>query len=213
MTDRAEFVFATLGTLFPEAACELDYRRQIDLLVAVMLSAQTTDAAVNRVTPALFARYPDAAAYAAAPAGEIEDLIRHLGLFRAKAKNIRAAAARIAAAGGDIPNDQAFLESLPGVGRKTANVFLAEWYREPRIAVDTHVSRVSYRLGFAARDEDPAKIERKLTEAFAPSTWIALHHRMIHFGRYRCYARKPLCDGCPFLSVCTEPQPTPRSDE
>lgn len=206
MRERAELVYAELGRLFPEAKCELNYGRQIDLLVAVMLSAQTTDAAVNAVTPTLFSRYPDAAAYAAAPEGEIEETIRHLGLYRAKAKHIRAAAAIIAAGGGIIPNDQEYLERLPGVGRKTANVFLSEWYHVPRIAVDTHVGRVSYRLGFAPKDDDPAKTERRLMEVFPIERWSDLHHKLIFFGRYFCTARKPSCALCPFSGFCVDPQ-------
>ncbi|HAQ55826.1 MAG TPA: endonuclease III [Acholeplasmatales bacterium] len=206
MIERAEHVYRELGRLFPEAKCELRYVRQIDLLVAVMLSAQTTDAAVNAATPALFAMYPDAAAYAAAPEGKIEETIRHLGLFRAKAKNIRAAATIIALDGGVIPNNQDYLERLPGVGRKTANVFLSEWYHVPRIAVDTHVGRVAYRLGFAPKGDDPAKTERRLMEVFPAERWSDLHHKMIFFGRYFCTARKPSCGICPFVGCCVEPR-------
>jgi len=206
MKERAALVLDELGRLFPEAKCELNYVRQIDLLVAVMLSAQTTDAAVNAATPLLFSQYPDAAAYAAAPEGAIEDAIRHLGLFRAKAKNIRAAAAIIAKDDGVIPNDQDYLERLPGVGRKTANVFLSEWYHVPRIAVDTHVGRVSYRLGFAPKGDDPAKTERRLMDIFPIERWSDLHHKLIFFGRYFCTARKPSCPVCPFSGFCLEPQ-------
>jgi len=206
MTGKAAFIDAEIAKLFPDAACELRYGSQIDLLVAVMLSAQTTDVAVNATTPDLFSRFREAKDYADAPEGAIEACIRRLGLYRSKAKNIRAAMKIVAATGGTIPNDQAFLERLPGVGRKTANVFLAEWYHVPRIAVDTHVSRVAFRLGFAPAGDTPEKTERRLMEAFPEDKWITLHHRFIFFGRYFCTARKPACQTCPLLAVCVEPQ-------
>ncbi|MFH0993707.1 MAG: endonuclease III [bacterium] len=206
MTEKADIVFRGISSLFPEARCELNHGNQLELLIAVMLSAQTTDIAVNAVTANLFARYHDVADFAAAPLADLEDSIRHLGLFKTKAKNIQAVCRIIRDAGGTIPNDQHFLESLPGVGRKTANVFLSEWYHVPRIAVDTHVRRVAYRLGFATKNDDPAKVEQNLMTQFAMDQWIDLHHKMVIFGRYFCKAKRPECQRCPFVSFCTEPQ-------
>ncbi len=206
MTDRAEIVFRGIAALFPEARCELIYANQLELLIAVMLSSQTTDRAVNTVTQTLFSRYRDAGEYANAPLTELEEIIRHLGLFKTKARNIQAVCRIIRDAGGTIPNDQPFLESLPGVGRKTANVFLSEWYHVPRIAVDTHVRRVAYRLGFADAKDDSEEVEKILMASFPADRWIDLHHKMIFFGRYFCKAKRPECRKCPFVSFCTEPE-------
>lgn len=208
MTERAEVVFRGISTLYPEARCELNHSTQLELLIAVMLSAQTTDLAVNAVTTTLFARYHDAGQFADAPLADLENAIRHLGLFKTKAKNIQAVCRIIRDVGGTIPNDQHFLESLPGVGRKTANVFLSEWYHVPRIAVDTHVRRVAYRLGFASVKDDPEKIEAILMAHFPANQWIELHHKLVIFGRHFCKAKRPECRHCPFVAFCAEPQIT-----
>lgn len=191
--------------MFPQARCELAYGNELELLIAIILSAQTTDEAVNRTTPALFSKFQTVYDYAQAKPDEISELIRHLGLYQNKARYIHDTCQRIIRDfEGKVPATQSDLESLPGVGRKTANVFLAEWHRIPRIAVDTHVSRISVRLGFSRKGDSPETIERQLMDAFPQNVWIDLHHKMIFFGRYFCTAKKPQCDRCPFLAICTD---------
>jgi len=192
--------------MFPQARCELAYGNEWELLIAIILSAQTTDEAVNRTTPALFAKFRTIRDYAQAKPEEISEFIRHLGLFQNKARYIHDTSQRILANfEGKVPATQSDLESLPGVGRKTANVYLAEWLQIPRIAVDTHVSRLSVRLGFSRRGDSPETIERQLMDAFPKNLWIDLHHKLIFFGRYFCTAKNPQCVRCPFLAICTEP--------
>jgi endonuclease III len=199
-------IFEEISKLFPDAKCELNYGTDLQLLISIMLSAQTTDISVNRVTPELFRRFPTLEAFIEADITEIETLIKHLGLFRSKAKNIKAAVNKINETyGGLIPCTQDELESLSGVGRKTANVYLSEWHKIPRIAVDTHVKRVSVRLGLAADTDSPEKVELKLMKQFSEEKWIELHHKLIFFGRYFCKAAKPDCKICPLLSVCKKP--------
>ena len=203
---KIDTILKTLETMYPDAACELIHHSALELLVAVMLSAQTTDAMVNTVTPALFAKYPTAQAYAQAPLSELEDALKRIGLFRNKAKNLKALAqALVDSYHGEVPNDQAALESLPGVGRKTANVVLSVWFHHPRIAVDTHVNRVSKRLKLAYLKDDVVKVEEKLMRKFPKEHWSKLHHQMIFFGRYHCKAKAPLCEGCPLKTECRYP--------
>jgi endonuclease-3 len=172
-----------------------------------MLSAQTTDQAVNLVTKNLFSKFHSIADYANASLEELENIIKRIGLYRNKAKNLKAMALIIVNDhNSKVPNNQLDLEKLPGVGRKTANVFLAEYYHIPRIAVDTHVSRVSKRLGLAKEDDTPVKIEEKLKRKFHKSIWIDLHHKFIFFGRYFCTAKKPNCNKCPLVKICKKPQ-------
>ena len=199
-------IFDEISKLFPDAKCELNYGTDLQLLISIMLSAQTTDISVNKVTPELFRRFPTLDAFIAADITEIEALIKHLGLFRSKAKNIKATVNKISETyGGSIPCTQDELESLSGVGRKTANVYLSEWHKIPRISVDTHVKRVSVRLGLAADTDTPEKVELKLMKQFPEEKWIELHHKLIFFGRYFCKAAKPDCKICPLLSVCKKP--------
>jgi len=201
-----QLIFDEISKLFPDAKCELNYGTDLQLLISIMLSAQTTDISVNKVTPELFRRFPTLDAFIEADITEIEALIKHLGLFRSKAKNIKAAVKKINEEyGGLIPRTQDELESLSGVGRKTANVYLSEWHKIPRIAVDTHVKRVSVRLGLAADTDTPEKVELKLMKQFPEEKWIELHHKLIFFGRYFCKAAKPDCKICPLLSVCKKP--------
>ncbi|MBI9010270.1 MAG: endonuclease III [Tenericutes bacterium] len=203
---KADFIYDEITKLFPNAKCELNYRKDYELLIAIMLSAQTTDISVNKVTETLFEKYHSVADFANAELKELENDIRRIGLFRNKSKNVKAMAEIIV---NDfnltIPNTQVELEGLPGVGRKTANVFLAEFYRIPRIAVDTHVSRVSKRLRFAKETDTPEKIEEKLKKAFPKYKWISLHHKFIFFGRYFCKAKKPGCLHCPIIKYCKNP--------
>jgi len=192
--------------LYPHARCELNYRKDYELLIAIMLSAQTTDQAVNAVTERLFEQYQSITDFAEAKLSDLEHAIRRIGLFRTKANNVKTMANLVLTRyEGKIPNNQEDLESLPGVGRKTANVFLAEYHHIPRIAVDTHVSRVSIRLGFANQGDTPEAIEKKLMKLYDESLWIDLHHKLIFFGRYFCKAKKPNCNECPILQYCKMP--------
>lgn len=199
---RATEVLARLRRLYPNARTELEYRSPFELLVAVILSAQATDAGVNRLTPRLFDRYPDASSLARATPEEVEPLINSIGLFRGKARNI-VAAARILVEkhAGEVPDDFDALLELPGVGRKTANVVLGTVYGRPGIAVDTHVLRVSNRLGFT-RSDDPVKVEKDLERLYATEQWVFVHHALILHGRRICVARTPKCADCVLNDIC-----------
>ncbi len=200
-----EEILSGLAQLYPDAKCELNHRNAYEMAVAVILSAQTTDASVNRVTPALFEKYPDLKSLADAQLSDIEEAIASLGLYRAKARSIRGfARGVIEKFDGKIPETIEDLTKLPGVGRKCANVIQSECFGIPALAVDTHVSRVSKRLGLAYQKDDVDTIERKLKRKVPKDQWIRTHHRMIFFGRYLCHARNPECVRCPFVSVCHE---------
>ncbi|MBR2989903.1 MAG: endonuclease III [Solobacterium sp.] len=206
MNSRAETVLEGLDVLYPEAHCELHYRSIYELAVAVVLSAQTTDASVNRATPALFAAYPDIHALAEAEVSEIEPYLHSLGLYRNKARAVHGLAVMcVTEFGGEIPSGRSELMRLPGVGRKVANVILAEGYGIPAMPVDTHVERVSKRLGLAKPDDTVNEVEEKLKRKFPRERWIKAHHQLIFFGRYLCRARGPLCDQCPFGTLCRYP--------
>ena len=200
---RAAEIYARLSRAYPDAHCALDHRNAFELLVATILSAQCTDKRVNMVTPALFARYPDAAALATARQEDVEELIRSAGFFRTKAKNIIAMSnALVERHGGDVPRGMEALVTLPGVGRKTANVILGNAFdMNEGIVVDTHVSRLSNRLGFVA-DDDPVKIEQALIPLFPRENWTMLSHLLIEHGRRICDARKPLCGECVVRELC-----------
>lgn len=200
---HAAAVDAALAEVYPDATCELVFRSPYELLVATILSAQCTDARVNMVTPALFARYPDPSALANAAPSELEELIRSTGFFRNKAKALLGMAqAVVERHGGQIPADMDALTALPGVGRKTANVLLGTaWGLATGVVVDTHVTRLSQRLGLS-RERDPEKIERDLMELFPQSSWVALSHRLILHGRRVCTARAPACSRCPLAELC-----------
>jgi endonuclease-3 len=193
-----------LDELYPDARCELNHRNHFELLVAVVLSAQTTDERVNSVTPFLFKKYPDARKLSKADLKDVEDIIKPIGLYHNKAVNIIKLADMLTEYyGGEVPSEREDLESLPGVGRKTANVILSNCFDVPAFAVDTHVSRVSKRLGIAENDDDPNKIEEKLMNYFPEKYWGKLHHQFIFFGRYKCKAAKPDCTDCPLKKICT----------
>jgi endonuclease-3 len=201
---RARRVARLLADMYPDAWCALRHENAWQLLVATILSAQCTDERVNMVTPALFARFPTPAALAAAPAAEIEAMIRSTGFFRQKTKSLRTVAAAIATEhGGEVPRDLETLVTLGGVGRKTANVVVGTAYGVPAIMVDTHVRRVSYRLGFTEED-DPAKIERDLQSLLPAKEWTHFSHRLIHHGRRICIARRPRCPDCALLPLCPQ---------
>ena len=198
-----EEIMKTLDLMFPDARCELIYHNSYELLVAIMLSAQTTDKAVNKVTPALFLEFPSIEALAQADYSSIENCIRSLGLFRNKAKNLKLMANDVITHyNGEIPKDFNSLTSLPGVGRKTANVFLAEFYKIPRVPVDTHVERVTKRLGIVPMEASVFETEKKIMEVFPMDKWIKLHHQFIFLGRYVCKALNPNCCLCSLANIC-----------
>lgn len=199
---RADRVLAELVRAYPDAATELDFRTPFELLIATILSAQATDVSVNAATPALFAAFPDARRLATATPKQIEPLIKTIGLFRTKAKNIVAAAKQLVERhAGEVPADFDALLALPGVGRKTANVVASNAFGRPGIAVDTHVGRLARRLKFS-RHDDPNKVEHDLESLFPESQWTFLHHALILHGRRVCHARKPACDACPLAAEC-----------
>ena len=199
---RANAIAARLARTYPELKVPLRHRNTFELLIAVILSAQCTDEAVNRVTPELFRRYPGPEALAKATAADIEPIIRTLGLFRAKAKSLKECARQLVEEfGGAVPATMKELTRLAGVGRKTANVILGHAFATPAIIVDTHCKRLSQRLGFT-RQQDPTKIERDLSRLLPPQEWTGLSHRLIIHGRRVCYARKPACDKCVLNDLC-----------
>lgn len=199
---RAGELLARLREAYPDARTELDYRTPFELLVATILSAQATDVSVNRATPALFERFPDAAALAAAAPEEVEGYVRTIGLYRTKAKNLVATARRLVERhGGEVPGSFEAMLALPGVGRKTANVVLSNAFGRPAIAVDTHVGRLARRLGLT-REEHPDKVERDLMRLFPEEDWVFLHHALILHGRRVCTARRPACGSCPLADAC-----------
>lgn len=199
---RAAKVLSVMEQLYPQAATELAHTNPFELLIATVLSAQATDASVNKATPALFKRYPDAFALAQAHPEEVEPYIKTIGLYRSKAKNIVLLARRLVERyGGQVPVDKAQLRELPGVGWKTATVVLGAAFGVPGIAVDTHLTRLARRLGLSEQ-KDPEKIGKDLERLFPKDKWIFVHHALILFGRYRCTARKPQCEGCPLGAEC-----------
>lgn len=201
--ERLRKVLAIIGEMYPDAHCELDYQTPFQLLVAVILSAQTTDKSVNKVTPQLWQHYPTIADLAVANVVDVENDLRTIGLYKNKARNIvKTARAVLQDFDGVVPKTHKELESLPGVGRKTANVVLAEIYKVPSIAVDTHVSRVAKRLNISAQDASVTEIEHDLMKKIPKRDWIVTHHRLIFFGRYFCLAKNPKCAICPVQSYC-----------
>ena len=202
-SERAKELVQVLPEVYPGAHCELDFKTPLQLLIATILSAQCTDKRVNLVTPALFARYRSAAAFAAAQPAELEKAIQSTGFFRNKTKSIRTTAAAIENEhGGKVPQTMAELHALPGVGRKTANVVLGNAFgKNEGIVVDTHVARLSQRLGLTTQ-QDPEKIERDLMKLIPREHWTNWSHWLIWHGRRRCYARKPDCPNCELLRLC-----------
>lgn len=199
----ARDTFARLRLAHPDAHCELAHNNAFELLVATVLSAQSTDVAVNQVTPALFAKWPSPFELARAEPPEVEATLARLGMFRQKAKNVIGLATRLVNQhGGEVPKTLAELVELPGVGRKTANVVLGVAFGQPEgVVVDTHVQRLSQRLGWTT-EVSPEKIERDLMTTFAQSEWDALSHTLIFHGRRVCAARKPACGACAVASAC-----------
>jgi endonuclease-3 len=199
---RARTINKILAATYPDAHIELDFTTPLELLVATILSAQSTDKRVNLVTPSVFARYPDAAAYAAADRGELEELIKPTGFFRVKTDTlIKLGATLTENFGGDVPKRMKDLVTLPGVGRKTANVVLGNAFGIPGITVDTHFGRLVRRFGWTT-ETDPDKVEVAVGALFRPKDWTQLCHNVIWHGRRRCHARNPACGACPVARLC-----------
>jgi endonuclease-3 len=199
---RARLISRRLARLYPDAHCALHHQTPLQLLIATILSAQCTDARVNLVTPALFARYPDARAFAEADPSELESFIQSTGFFRNKARNIIACCKEIDAKhGGQVPSTLENLVPLRGIGRKTANVVLGDAFGVPGITVDTHVGRLSRRIGLTTL-EDPVKVEHALMDLLPRKDWTPFSHRMIFHGRQVCFARKPNCEECTLNDIC-----------
>lgn len=192
-----------LDEIIPNPSCELKYNKDYELLISVMLSAQTTDKRVNEVTELLYQKYPTLEKLNEADVNDISDIIRPIGTFRKKASNIKMITQRLLADyNGVVPNNRSYLESLPGVGRKTTNVVLSNLYNVPCIAVDTHVSRVSKRLGLAKQNDDVLTIEKKLNRKLPKDSLSRLHHQLVLFGRYYCKAQNPECSSCKLKNIC-----------
>lgn len=202
LTRRARRIDRLLAERYPDAGCELDFTTPWELLVATVLSAQTTDVRVNQVTPELFDRWPDPAALAGAPRAEVEDVIRPTGFFRAKTASVQGLAAAVVDRwGGEVPGRMTDLVTLPGVGRKTANVVLGNAFGVPGLPVDTHVTRLAQRLGLTDQD-DAVKIEADLCALLPRKDWTMASHRLIIHGRRTCHARRPACGACPVARLC-----------
>lgn len=202
---KQDRILNTFDEMFPDARCVLNHSNNLELLVAVMLSAQTTDESVNKLTTHLFQKYKTVDDYANASLPDLESDLHSIGLYRNKAKNIKAMAEALQTRfNGAVPASHDALISLPGVGRKTANVVMAEGFGYPAIAVDTHVERISKRLGFAKTNDTVLTVEKKLMKTIPKNRWIKTHHQMIFFGRYHCKATSPHCKECPLVDICKE---------
>jgi endonuclease-3 len=202
LTRRARRINRELTDLYPDARCELDFSTPLELSVATILSAQTTDRLVNEVTPTLFKRYRDAAAYAAADRAELEELVHATGFFRNKANSlIKLGATLVERFDGEVPQTLAELVTLPGFGRKTANVVLGNAFGVPGITVDTHFGRLARRWRWTS-ETDPVKVEHAVGALIPKKEWTMLSHRVIWHGRRRCHARKPACGACPIARLC-----------
>ena len=192
-----------LDEILPTAKCELLYTKDYELVIAVMLSAQTTDKSVNAVTPILFKKYPTLNALYDAPLEDIEEIIKPIGLYKNKAKNLKGIVKDLKERfNGVVPSDKEQLMTLPGVGNKTAGVIRAEIFQIPDLPVDTHILRISKRLNLAKKDDEPIDVERKLKKIIPEERWIKSHHQLIHFGRYYCIARSPKCENCKISDMC-----------
>ena len=205
MKRNSDEILDVLESMFPNAHCELNHESTFQLLIAVILSAQTTDVNVNKVTPTLFSKYPTPETLANADLKDVEKCIHHLGLYRNKAKNIIACAKQLVDEyDGVVPNTMKQLTGLAGVGRKTANVVLSVAFDVPAIAVDTHVDRISKRLGLSKPEDNVLDVEMKLKRKIKRERWNRAHHLFIFFGRYFCTAKNPKCKECPFIEICKE---------
>ena len=199
---RARKINRVLAETYPDAHCELDFKSPFELLIATVLSAQTTDKRVNMTTPALFAKYPGPEELAAANPEDVEEILKPTGFFRAKTKSVMGLAAALRDQfNGQVPKTIEELDTLPGVGRKTANVVLGNAFGIPGITVDTHFGRLARRFGWTDSD-DPVKVEQEVGELIPKSEWTILSHRLIWHGRRVCHARKPACGACPVADWC-----------
>lgn len=205
MSEKVKQIEDYLDCLFPNPQCELIYHSDWELLLAVVLSAQTTDKRVNGVTPILFTKYPTLKALKDAEIKDLERILRPIGSFRKKAQYVKEIATIIETKyHGKMPQTREELEALPGVGRKTVNVVLSELYQYPAIAVDTHVERISKRLSLANFDDTPLDVEKKLMRKFEKNSWGKRHLQLVLFGRYYCKAVKPMCENCSLQAICRE---------
>ena len=205
--EKINCILNYMNDLFPNAHCELEYNKDYELLIAIVLSAQTTDKRVNMVTKILFSKYPTLEELANAKTEDIANIIRPIGTFKKKSIFVKEIATRIVQEqNGIVPNNRKYLETLSGVGRKTTNVFLSEYYHVPSIAVDTHVERVSKRLGLAKKTDTVKEIEESLMKKIPKENWIKAHHQFIFFGRYHCKAIKPCCSNCQLKDICNHHQ-------
>ena len=203
MTGSTKMIENYLDKLYPNPKCELNYTKDYELLLATMLSAQTTDKRVNSVTQILFKKYPTIKDLSKANINDIQNIIRPIGTFHKKSQNLIEIAKKLDQDyNGKLPNNREYLESLPGVGRKTANVVLSNIFNISCIAVDTHVSRVSKRLNLAKENDNPLQIENKLTKKFKKEDLCKRHHQLVLFGRYHCLARNPKCENCELKEIC-----------
>lgn len=202
--DKTKIIREYFDELLPSASCELNYNSDYGFLIAVMLSAQCTDKKVNIVTEKLFSKYKTLSELNDAPLEEIEEFLKPLGLFKNKAKNLKEITnVLLNKFNGAVPSSKEDLMSLKGVGNKTSNVVRIELFKIPEFPVDTHVFRVSKRLGLAAEEDDVYEVEKKLKKIFPSDSWILLHHQFIHFGRYYCKAKSPSCLNCKLRGICT----------
>ena len=201
--NKIDNILEYLDELYPNPICELNYTKDYELLLAIVMSAQTTDKRVNEVTEVLFEKYNTLEKLASANLKDIEKIIRPIGTFKKKSIFIKEIAKRLLEDNYNVvPNDRTYLESLPGVGRKTVNVFLSVIYNEPLIAVDTHVNRVSKRLHLAKENDTVLEVEHKLMKKIPKNKWSKAHHQMVHFGRYKCKSISPICDDCKLKEIC-----------
>lgn len=202
-SDKVNEILSYLDELFPNPKCELNYNKDYELLIAICLSAQTTDKRVNKVTSVLFSKYNSLESLASADIIDIESIIRELGSYRKKSIYVKEIATKLLKDNIKvIPNDREYLESFPGVGRKTVNVFLGMIYNEPTIAVDTHVERVSKRLKLAKENANVLEVEHSLQKKIPKDKWVRTHHELVLFGRYYCKAVKPPCENCKLTNIC-----------
>lgn len=199
MDEKLQYIYS----LYPHAQCELHYQTIFQLLIAVVLSAQTTDARVNQATEKLFLKFPDAHLLKNASLKEVEEIIKSIGMYKVKAKHLLEIAKIIDEKyHGEVPKNKENLLQLPGVGNKTANVILAEGYKIPALPVDTHINRIAKRLKYADIEDSVEVVEEKLKKAIEPEKWIQMHHSLIFFGRYFCKAKQPECDKCQLKDQC-----------
>ena len=204
-SEKRELITKYLDELFPNPKCELIYHNDYELLIAIVLSAQTTDKRVNMVTPILFTKYPTLEKLSEAPIDTLEEILKPIGSFRKKAIYVKDIAYNLTTKyQGIVPTEREKLEKLKGVGRKTINVFLSEYYNYPAIAVDTHVERISKRLRIASKKATVLEVEEKLQKFFPKNEWAKRHLQLVLFGRYYCKAVKPDCSTCPLKELCTD---------